>query len=244
MSGIHGPELRTGPTKNQNTDQFQFTMKATLGTKAFPQSLRPCRRRGAGLSAPAMAQTSVTLYGVVDAPVEYVSKMASSPPTLINGQATYQPGGSRFAMGSIGGLAGPRRGLRGAEDLGGAKHAIFVLESGFGVDNGVSANGGRLFGRQAFVGLQADAGKIMLGRQYTPLFETLANFAPLRYASLYEPVVELRHRRPGFAAKAVNLTQPAAVAVAPVLQRSLASMALKIRQNAQGAYPCGAGGGK
>jgi len=56
--------------------------------------------------------------------------------------------------------------------------------------------------------------------------------------------VELRHRRPGFAAKAVNLTQPAAVAVAPVLQRSLASIALKIRQNAQGAYPCGAGGAK
>ncbi|CAG2155188.1 hypothetical protein LMG31506_05314 [Cupriavidus yeoncheonensis] len=140
------------------------------------------------LSTSALAQSNVILYGVLDAPVEYVSKMASSPPTLNNGQVTYQPGGSRFAMGSIGGLAGPRWGLRGTEDLGGGKRAIFVLESGFGVDTGMSGNGGRLFGRQAYVGLQSEAGQIMFGRQYTPLFETLANFGPLRYASLYEPV--------------------------------------------------------
>jgi len=185
---IRTPGSQTGPTKNQNTHEFQFTMKATLG-KMHP--LNPSALAGAAalvLSAPAMAQNSVTLYGVLDAPVEYVSKMASSPPTLSNGQVTYQPGGSRFAMGSIGGLSGPRWGMRGTEELGGGMKAIFTLESGFGVDNGVSGNGGRLFGRQAFVGLQAGTSQLMLGRQYTPLFETLANFAPLRYASLYEPV--------------------------------------------------------
>ncbi len=48
----------------------------------------------------------------------------------------------------------------------------------------------------------------------------------------------------GSSANAVNLTQPAAAAVAPILQRSLASIALKIRQDGQGAYPCGAGGGE
>jgi len=137
-------------------------------------------------STSASAQSSVTLYGVMDVPIEYVNKIASGPPTLSNGQVNYQQGGSRVAMGGNGGISGPRWGLRGAEDLGGGKRVVFVLESGFTGDSGVSANSGRLFGRQAYVGLQSEFGQISFGRQYTPIFETLANFVPLRYASLYE----------------------------------------------------------
>ena len=129
----------------------------------------------------AQAQSSVTLYGVVDAPIEYVSNM----PKAGGGSANL------FRMASGGGLSGSRWGLRGTEDLGGGNQALFVLESGFGIDNGTSQQGNRLFGRQAFVGLNNNQfGKITLGRQYTTIFDVLANFSPTGYATMWEPMVQ------------------------------------------------------
>ena len=88
----------------------------------------------------AQAQSSVTLYGVVDLAVERV-KGATSLVRLTSGQQQ-----------------GSRWGLRGVEDLGGGLKASFVLESGFNADAGTSGQGGRLFGRQAFLGLGGDWG--------------------------------------------------------------------------------------
>jgi predicted porin len=67
-----------------------------------------------------------------------------------------------------------------------------VLESGFGLDDGKSLQGGRLFGRQAFVGLQsASLGKLTLGRQYSTMFDALGSFVPNAYSTQYEPFVYL-----------------------------------------------------
>jgi predicted porin len=63
-----------------------------------------------------------------------------------------------------------RIGFRGTEDLGGGLKAVFTLESGFGPNTGALGQGGRLFGRQAFVGLSDSWGTISFGRQYTMLF--------------------------------------------------------------------------
>ena len=82
-----------------------------------------------------------------------------------------------------------RWGLRGVEDIGCGLKSLFVLESGFAMDTGTLQQGGRLFGRQAFVGLQGNWGKITLGRQYTTIFDMMANFSPTGYAKQYEPVV-------------------------------------------------------
>ncbi|ODA19305.1 porin, partial [Achromobacter xylosoxidans] len=61
---------------------------------------------------------------------------------------------------------GSRWGLRGSEDLGDGLRAVFQLESGFDSGNGTSAQGGRLFGRQATVGLASDSwGQLDFGRQ-------------------------------------------------------------------------------
>ncbi|AJG21056.1 porin [Cupriavidus basilensis] len=129
----------------------------------------------------AQAQSSVTLYGVADMNIEYVSHMSSS--------GTSGPSGNVTRM-SSGGLSGSRWGLRGVEDLGSGMKALFVLESGFSLDTGSSQQGSRLFGRQAYVGLEsAQFGRITLGRQYTTLFDLLANFSPSGYATQYEPVV-------------------------------------------------------
>jgi predicted porin len=104
----------------------------------------------------AHAQSSVTLYGLIDAGISYVnnSKTASGHDSLVK----YDDG---VAQGS-------RWGLRGTEDLGGGLKALFVLESGFNSGNGTLGQGGALFGRQAFVGLSKDGiGALTFGRQYS-----------------------------------------------------------------------------
>ncbi|MPW15994.1 porin [Paraburkholderia sp. CNPSo 3157] len=98
----------------------------------------------------AHAQSSVTLYGIIDEGFN------------INTNS----GGKHLYNLSSGVLQGSRWGMRGTEDLGGGLKAIFVLESGFDVNNGKSGQGGLLFGRQAYVGLGSQFGTVTLGRQY------------------------------------------------------------------------------
>jgi predicted porin len=110
---------------------------------------------GAGL---VHAQSSVTLYGVVDEGMQYTNNQA---------------GKSSWAM-SQGGLGSSNWGLTGTEDLGGGLHAIFKLENGFNPSNGALGNNGALFGRTAYVGLSSDQyGEVRMGRQYDLLFESL-----------------------------------------------------------------------
>ncbi|KAK45352.1 porin [Caballeronia jiangsuensis] len=103
-----------------------------------------------GLAGVAHAQSSVTLYGIVDEGFN------------INNNA----GGKHLYNLSSGVLSGSRFGLRGTEDLGGGVKAIFVLENGFDVNTGKLGQGGLMFGRQAYVGLSSNFGTVTLGRQY------------------------------------------------------------------------------
>ncbi|UDM52689.1 porin [Cupriavidus sp. MP-37] len=113
---------------------------------------------GTALSVPlAAAAQSVTLYGVFDTGVEYVNNVGPS-----------KDGVARVPV--LTGTVPSRWGLRGSEDLGGGLKSVFVLESGFAPDSGQANQGGRLFGRQAFVGLSGNWGQVALGRQYTMLF--------------------------------------------------------------------------
>jgi predicted porin len=74
------------------------------------------------------------------------------------------------------GLAsGSRLGVRGREALGGGTAAVYTVEAGILNDTGVSDQNGRLFGRQAFVGLEGPLGRVTLGRQYNLVYETLAD---------------------------------------------------------------------
>lgn len=136
----------------------------------------------AALAGTANAQ-SVTLYGLIDTNLEYVNNQSRTGPTVPPG-----PAENRFAM-LTGGIGGSRWGLRGVEDLGNGLKGVFVLESGFSSDDGKMANSGRLFGRQAFVGFDSPYGKLTFGRQYTSIFDVLANFQAGFYQPQYEPVV-------------------------------------------------------
>ncbi|TDF64934.1 porin [Cupriavidus sp. L7L] len=113
---------------------------------------------------------SVTLYGLVDTGVEYLSHAG--------------PGGSgsQYRL-SSGNVAGSRWGLRGKEDLGNGLSGLFVLEGGILSDTGMTGQGGRLFGRQAYVGLEGKWGRVSLGRHINTLFDVFVPFDPLRYAT-------------------------------------------------------------
>jgi len=124
--------------------------------------------------ASAQSNTSVTLYGIVDAGIEFANHSGTAPAAT----------GSK-AMVSSGNMSGSRWGLRGAEDLGGGLKAIFTLESGFDIDTGTSGQGSRLFGRQAFVGLQGNFGAVTLGRQQNSLYDLFGAYDPMGVGPKY-----------------------------------------------------------
>lgn len=103
-------------------------------------------------STAVLAQSQVTVYGIIDTAVAYTTNANAD-------------GGSNIRMNSLTGSLPSRIGFRGAEDLGGGLSAVFTLESGFAPDVGASGQGGRLFGRQAFVGLKGSWGQVSMGRQ-------------------------------------------------------------------------------
>jgi general bacterial porin, GBP family len=98
----------------------------------------------ASFATAANAQSSVTLYGLIDAGFTYVNNEVATN--------TAKGSAAAFRMTS-GNINGSRWGLRGTEDLGGGMKAIFTLENGFNLNNGTLGQGGRQFGRQAFVGI-------------------------------------------------------------------------------------------
>lgn len=120
-----------------------------------------------GVSGVAHAQSSVTLFGLIDTGVDYVSNQRTSQNSPNVGGTNWQ----EFA----GNVYTPRWGLRGNEDLGGGLSAVFWLENGFNSTNGTFKNGGDLFGRQAWVGLSSNQyGTLTLGRQYDFMVSYLA----------------------------------------------------------------------
>lgn len=126
----------------------------------------------AGLAAgAAQAQTSVTLYGVVDTGIGYQSNQAPALGATSGGKASTK---------MINGIwAGSRFGLKGSEDLGGGTKAIFTLEEGFNSATGAQSVSGLAFNRQAYVGLtDARLGTFTAGRQYTSYYTLLSPWSP------------------------------------------------------------------
>src|SRR5690625_2230591 len=134
-----------------------------------------------GFAGVAQAETSVTLYGVVDGGIGYERLKGSAASGADGfkdaGMGLYshdRPVSMRDTRtGLIGGVQrGNRWGLRGSEDLGDGLRFIFQLESGFDIATGNQAQGDanndRLFGREAHFGLAGDNwGQLTFGRQTT-----------------------------------------------------------------------------
>ncbi|WP_213303796.1 porin [Paraburkholderia sacchari] len=118
----------------------------------------------------AHAQSSVTLYGIVDTGIGYQSSSAA---------LGSNSGGRSVVKMNNGIWAGSRFGLKGAEDLGGGTKTIFQLEEGFNSANGAQAVPGLMFNRQAWVGLTDKRfGTLTAGRQYTSYYTLLSPYSP------------------------------------------------------------------
>lgn len=113
------------------------------------------------------AQTSVTPYGIIDIGIAREN----------NGG----PAGSVNRLDS-GNLNGSRLGFKGSEDLGGGLTAVFQLENGFSADTGALGQGGLLFGRHAWVGINGGFGSVKLGRQITGVYANADTFDPFQNA--------------------------------------------------------------
>lgn len=119
-------------------------------------------------AATASAQSSVTVYGSIDAGIRSVTNVDAA-------------GDSKITMGSNGTYNSNRLGFKGVEDLGGGMNAHFVLESGFNTATGSLDSAGVMFNRSAFVGVTGDFGNIDLGRQYSLAFKTIGTYEPFSY---------------------------------------------------------------
>lgn len=121
----------------------------------------------------ALAQSSVTLYGIVDAAVERASNGAGVKVNrLVSGQGSAS-----------------RLGFRGTEDLGGGMRAIFNLEAAINTDNGTGGGvgGGLMFNRQSWVGLGGNWGQVTFGRQFRPEARAVFGMDPFDAGSVASP---------------------------------------------------------
>ena len=109
-------------------------------------------------AAQAQSNSSVTVYGIVDAYVQQAH------------------GAANLSRVQSGGLSGSRFGLKGSEDLGGGLRALFTIESGINLDDGTNGQGA-FWGRQAFVGLATPYGQLTLGRQYGSVYTLSSDFS-------------------------------------------------------------------
>ena len=111
-----------------------------------------------GLAASAAnAQPTVQVYGIVDSGLAYLTNVNAA-------------GDSMLKMPSLTSSFPSRLGFRGTEDLGKGLQVFFVLENGLAMDTGTMQQAGRLFGRQANIGLKGAWGALTLGRQYNMTF--------------------------------------------------------------------------
>jgi predicted porin len=137
----------------------------------------------------AQAQSSVTLFGVVDTNVTHIN-------------ASGNPDGSRTFEDNSG-INSSRIGVRGTEDLGGGLKAGFWLEAGINSNNGsgsttslgngaaypgeATGGGGLTFNRRSTVSLISDRlGELRVGRDYVPTFWNSANVDPFGYNGIAE----------------------------------------------------------
>lgn len=131
-----------------------------------------------GAASLASAQSSVQLYGIVDAAIRHTNNEGPNK------------GGLTKMIG--GGMSQSRWGINVTEDLGGGLSAIANLENRFTTDDGVTPAPGLTYFAQSWVGLRSKSfGQLTMGRQYNILFDLVtssyASFPYSPYMEAYKP---------------------------------------------------------
>lgn len=158
-------------------------------------SVRPAIAASVGLifSAGALAQSSVSLYGIVDSGLIYLNKTNGNSGKLVS----FNDSGNLPSL----------FGMTGSEDLGGGLSAEFKLESGIDTANGGYNNSnGNLFGRNAWVGMKGGFGEVRAGLQQSPYFMSLIEQDPRHLSNFGSSILILAN-----AAGATSIFNPNAI---------------------------------
>ena len=123
----------------------------------------------AAATGSAHAQSNVQFYGLLDVGVESLNHADAN--------------GGSVAKTISGGMNTSRWGFRGSEDLGNGLKAVFNLEGGILMDSG--GQDGALFRRQAYVGLDGAFGRVIIGRSFTSVYDTVIAYDPMGFAPFY-----------------------------------------------------------
>jgi predicted porin len=115
----------------------------------------------AAISGGAYAQSSVTLFGVIDEAARYVKN-----------------GDLKIKSLASGGINTSRLGVRGTEDLGDGLKAGFWLETGLNADSGTQSDATRFWNRRSTVSLMGNFGEVRLGRDFTPTYTGYSDYDP------------------------------------------------------------------
>jgi predicted porin len=149
-----------------------------LGKFAMKKSLIALAVLGLS-SAAAMAQSSVTLYGVADAGVgkiaagnAFSSPRSKSSRASVLGGMNDNTNKTQFTSGSLMNNGTSRWGIRGVEDVGAGNHVGFNFESGVDLDDGAGGS----FARQANMWIDGRWGTAKLGRQFTPSYLAIGTY--------------------------------------------------------------------
>ena len=113
----------------------------------------------------ASAQSSVTVYGIVDTGVAHIDNGGPSMNAMRSGINNAS-----------------RLGFKGTEDLGNGLKATFVLEQGINTDDGTEATAATAFSRLSYVGIEGNFGAIRLGKQNTQIKTALSQIDPFQTA--------------------------------------------------------------
>ena len=116
------------------------------------------------ITCQAHAQSSVTVYGIVD-----------------TGFSSVDNGTDRTNGLSSGNNSASRIGFKGVENLGGGLQTEFKLENGISTDDG---SGGSGFSRYAYIGLNGAFGKVRMGRQDNQISEAIIKLDPFSAAGV------------------------------------------------------------
>ena len=116
------------------------------------------------LSGAAMAQSSVTLYGVADAGLGKIKSAGNDASNKV-----------QFTSASTMNNGDSRLGVRGVEDLGAGLKIGFNFETGLDLDDGATTTQ-TFWARQANLSVGGNWGTVKLGRQFTPSYLTTAAY--------------------------------------------------------------------
>lgn len=121
------------------------------------------------IAVPVQAQSSVTVFGIMDAAARHVSNEGrGSISSLVSGSNSTS-----------------RLGFRGSEDMGGGLSAGFHLEHGLLLDSGTPASATQFWDRRATVSLASKAwGEIRAGRDFVPSYVNWTRYDPFTYVGV------------------------------------------------------------